>query len=75
MGKFCEVFGDHQLDELTVDDIMDFLNQLTEIIRRLMKSFAVLFMVHLVYLQFEFTEYWAKDYHEDFLLNIIRAID
>ncbi len=30
MGKFCEVFVDHQLDELTVDDIMDFLNQLTD---------------------------------------------
>ncbi len=30
MGKFCEVFGDHQLDELAVDDIMDFLNQLTD---------------------------------------------
>jgi len=30
MDKFCEVFGDHQLDELTVDDIMDFLNQLTD---------------------------------------------
>ena len=30
MGKFCEVFGDHQLGELTVDDIMDFLNQLTD---------------------------------------------
>ncbi len=30
MGKFCEVFGDYQLDELTVDDIMDFLNQLTD---------------------------------------------
>ena len=30
MGKFCEEFGDHQLDELAVDDIMDFLNQLTD---------------------------------------------
>ena len=30
MGKFCEVFGDHQLGELTVDDIMDFLNQITD---------------------------------------------
>ncbi len=30
MGKFCEVFEDHQLDEITVDDIMDFLNQLTD---------------------------------------------
>ncbi len=30
MGKFCKVFGDHQLDELAVDDIMDFLNQLTD---------------------------------------------
>ena len=30
MDKFCEVFGDHQLDELTVDDIMDFINQLTD---------------------------------------------
>ena len=27
MGKFCEVFGDHQLDDLTADDVMDFLNQ------------------------------------------------
>jgi integrase len=30
MEKFCEVFGDHQLGELTVDDIMDFLNQITD---------------------------------------------
>lgn len=30
IGKFCEVLGDHQLDEITVDDIMDFLNQLTD---------------------------------------------
>jgi len=29
MGKFCAVFGDHQLDELTSDDVMDFLNQVT----------------------------------------------
>ena len=29
MDKFSEVLGDHQLDELTVDDIMNFLNQLT----------------------------------------------
>jgi integrase/recombinase XerD len=30
MGKFCEVFGDHQLGELTVDNVMDFLNQITD---------------------------------------------
>jgi len=30
MGKFCEVFGDHQLSELAVGDIMDFLNQVTD---------------------------------------------
>ncbi len=30
MGKFCEAYGDHQLSELTVDTILDFLNQLTE---------------------------------------------
>jgi integrase len=30
MGKFCEVFGDHQLGELSVDDIMDFLNKVTD---------------------------------------------
>ena len=30
MGKFCAVFGDHQLDELTADDVMDFLNQVTD---------------------------------------------
>jgi integrase len=30
MGKFCKVYGDHQLGELAVDDIMDFLNQLTD---------------------------------------------
>jgi hypothetical protein len=30
MGKFCEEFGDHQLGELTVDDVMDFLNQVTD---------------------------------------------
>ena len=30
IGKFCEVFGDHQLGELTVDGIMNFLNQLTD---------------------------------------------
>jgi integrase len=30
MGKFCEVFGDYHLDDLTVDDVMDFLNQATD---------------------------------------------
>jgi len=30
MGKFCEVFADHQLDDLTADDVMDFLNQVTD---------------------------------------------
>jgi integrase len=30
MGKLCEVFGDQQLSELTVDTILDFLNQLTD---------------------------------------------
>ena len=30
MGKFCEGFGDHQLGELIADDIMDFLNQVTD---------------------------------------------
>jgi integrase len=30
MGKFCEVFGDLQLDDLTADDVMDFLNQVTD---------------------------------------------
>jgi integrase len=30
MGKLCEAYGDHQLDELTVDIILDFLNQLTD---------------------------------------------
>ncbi|UCE56953.1 MAG: site-specific integrase [Desulfobacterales bacterium] len=30
MGKLCEVFGDKQLSELTVDTILDFLNQLTD---------------------------------------------
>jgi integrase len=30
MGKFCAVFGDHQLGELTADDVMDFLNQVTD---------------------------------------------
>jgi len=30
MGKFCEAYGDHQLSELTVDTILDFLNQLTD---------------------------------------------
>jgi len=30
MGKFCAVFGDHQLSELTVDNVMDFLNQVTD---------------------------------------------
>ena len=30
MGKFCEAYGDQQLSELTVDTILDFLNQLTD---------------------------------------------
>ena len=30
MGKLCEAYGDHQLSELTVDIILDFLNQLTD---------------------------------------------
>jgi integrase/recombinase XerD len=30
MRKFCELFGDHQLDELTTDDVMEFLNLVTE---------------------------------------------
>jgi integrase/recombinase XerD len=30
MGKFGEAYGDHQLSELTVDTILDFLNHLTE---------------------------------------------
>jgi integrase len=30
MDKFCEVYGDYQLSELTVDIILEFLNQLTE---------------------------------------------
>ena len=30
MDKFCGGFGDQQLGELTVDGIMDFLNQLTD---------------------------------------------
>jgi integrase/recombinase XerD len=30
MAKFCDVFSNHQLDELTVDSILDFLNQLTD---------------------------------------------
>jgi integrase len=30
MGKFCEVFANHQLGELTADDVMDFLNQVTD---------------------------------------------
>ena len=30
MGKFCAVFGDYQLDDLTSDDVMDFLNQVTD---------------------------------------------
>ena len=30
MGKFCEVHGEQQLNELTVDTILDFLNQLTD---------------------------------------------
>jgi len=30
MGKFCAVFGGHQLSELTTGDVMDFLNQITD---------------------------------------------
>ena len=30
MGKLCEDYGDYQHSELTVDIIIDFLNQLTE---------------------------------------------
>ena len=30
MGKFCEVFGDHHLGELTADDVMDFLNHVID---------------------------------------------
>ena len=30
MGKLCAVFGNHQLNEVTVDDVMDFLNQITD---------------------------------------------
>ena len=30
MGKFCAVFGGHQLSELTTGDVMDFLNQVTD---------------------------------------------
>jgi integrase len=30
MGKLCEAYVDHQLSELTVDSILDFLNQLTD---------------------------------------------
>ena len=30
MGKFCEAYGDQQLRELTVETILDFLNQLIE---------------------------------------------
>ncbi len=30
MDKFCEAYGDQQLSKLTVDTILDFLNQLTE---------------------------------------------
>ncbi|MGD8948990.1 MAG: hypothetical protein PVI62_20165, partial [Desulfobacterales bacterium] len=30
MGKLCETYGDHQLSELSVDIILEFLNQLTE---------------------------------------------
>ena len=30
MAKFCDVFSNHRLDELTVDSILDFLNQLTD---------------------------------------------
>ena len=30
MGKFCEEFGEQQLNELSVDNILEFLNQLTD---------------------------------------------
>jgi len=30
MEKFCEVFGDHQLGGLSVDDVMGFLTQVTD---------------------------------------------
>jgi integrase len=30
MGKFCEAYGDQQLSTLTVDTILNFLNQLTD---------------------------------------------
>ena len=30
MGKLCAVFGNHQLNEVTVDNVMDFLNQITD---------------------------------------------
>jgi len=30
MEKFCEAFSNYQLSELTVDTILDFLNQLTD---------------------------------------------
>ena len=30
MAKFCDAFSNHQLNELTVDAILDFLNQLTD---------------------------------------------
>jgi integrase len=30
MKKFCEAYADHQLSELTVDTILDFLNHLTD---------------------------------------------
>ncbi len=30
MGKFCEMFKDHQLDDITADDVMDFLNLVTD---------------------------------------------
>ena len=30
MDKFCEAFSNYQLSELTVDTILDFLNQLTD---------------------------------------------
>ena len=30
MGKFCELFGEHQLAEITTDDVVEFLNLVTE---------------------------------------------
>ena len=27
MGKFCAVFGDYQLDDLTADDIMEYCHE------------------------------------------------